>query len=129
MFIYGLLATPYPSCLWGYHLFLMGMGETTREYLYSQNFLKKDRHRPFTQRNILKNWAAVLLRPRPPTYMHFKKEYEEGDQRFGPRRGQRTAPLADEQKGGGIEMQGMAQAKASFLGPWSARRRDDPRAD
>ena len=69
--------------LWGYHLLLTGRGETTREYLASRRFKEADRHRPFNQGNILKNWIAVLMRPRPPTYMHFKKEYEGGDQRYG----------------------------------------------
>ncbi|KAF2205892.1 hypothetical protein GQ43DRAFT_384882 [Delitschia confertaspora ATCC 74209] len=118
MCIYGLLIAPYPLSLWGYHLFLMGRGETTREYLNAHKFLKKDRHRPFTQGSILKNWMVVLLRPRPPTYLHFKRKYEEGDQRFGPRRGKRIAPLTAEQQGGGMEMQDV-HATPSFQGPSS----------
>jgi palmitoyltransferase ZDHHC9/14/18 len=105
MFIYGILAFPYVLSLTGYHVFLMARAETTREYLNSHKFLKKDRHRPFTQGSIWKNWLAVLCRPRAPTYLHFKQKYEEGDQRFGERRGKRTAPLAEEQQGGGMEMQ------------------------
>lgn len=105
MFIYGLLATPYPACLWGYHLWLIGRGETTREYLNSHKFFKSDRHRPFTQVSAAKNWVVVLLRPRPPTYLRFKQKYEEGDQRFVVRRGKRQAPLMAEQQGGGMELQ------------------------
>jgi palmitoyltransferase ZDHHC9/14/18 len=120
MFIYSILTTPYPISLGGYHLFLMAKGETTREYLNSHKFLKKDRHRPFTQGNFFKNWLVVLLRPRPPTYLHFKKEYEEGDQRFGPRRSKRTAPLAQEQQGGGVEMQDVSSIVPSFQGPSGA---------
>lgn len=105
MFIYGLLATPYPACLWGYHLWLIARGETTREYLNSHKFVKNDRHRPFTQVRAFKNWVVVLLRPRPPTYLRFKQKYEEGDQRFGARRGKRQAPLAADQQGGGMELQ------------------------
>ncbi|KZF20517.1 zf-DHHC-domain-containing protein, partial [Xylona heveae TC161] len=86
MVLYGALATPYPASLWGYHLFLMARGETTREYLNSHKFLKKDRHRPFTQGNILRNWLAVVNRPRPPTYIRFKEKHEAGDQRFNLRR-------------------------------------------
>ncbi|RFU24373.1 hypothetical protein B7463_g11958, partial [Scytalidium lignicola] len=86
MVIYGILAAPYPAALTVYHLFLMGRGETTREYLNSHKFLKKDRHRPFTQGSIFKNWVVVLCRPRPPTYYGFKRRYEEGDQRFGEKR-------------------------------------------
>ncbi|KAI9737964.1 MAG: Eukaryotic peptide chain release factor GTP-binding subunit [Cirrosporium novae-zelandiae] len=104
MFIYGILSSPYPASLWAYHLFLTGRGETTREYLNSHKFAKQDRHRPFTQGTVVRNWLAVLARPRPPTYLHFKKRYEEGDQRFGPKRGTRTAPPAPEQQGGGMEM-------------------------
>jgi len=115
MFLYGLLATPYPASLWGYHLFLMARGDTTREYLNSHKFLKKDRHRPYNQGSPWKNWLATLLRPRPPTYLHFKEKYIEGDQRFGPRRGKRTAPLTEEQQGGAMELQKMAQP--AFEGP------------
>lgn len=108
MAIYGVLAFPYVLSLAGYHLFLMARGETTREYLNSHKFLKKDRHRPFTQGSLWKNWLVVLLRPRAPTYLHFKKQYEEGDQRFGERRGKRTA--TKEQEGGGMEMQDVRPA-------------------
>ncbi|EMD90100.1 hypothetical protein COCC4DRAFT_184886 [Bipolaris maydis ATCC 48331] len=116
MCIYGLLGWMYPFSLGAYHLFLVGRGETTREYLNSHKFLKKDRHRPFTQGSVLRNWLAVLQRPRPPTYLHFKRSYEQGDQRFGPRRDKRTAPLAPEQQGGGVEMQDV-RASEVFQGP------------
>ncbi|RAR00707.1 palmitoyltransferase erf2 [Stemphylium lycopersici] len=116
MCIYGLLGWAYPFSLGVYHLFLVGRGETTREYLNSHKFLKKDRHRPFTRGSILKNWIAVLHRPRPPTYLHFKRKYEEGDQRFEPRKDKRTAPLAREQQGGGVEMQNV-RASEGFQGP------------
>ncbi|KAJ4340123.1 Eukaryotic peptide chain release factor GTP-binding subunit [Didymella glomerata] len=116
MAIYGLLGWAYPFSLGVYHLFLVGRGETTREYLNSHKFMKKDRHRPFTQGSLIKNWIAVLQRPRPPTYLHFKKEYEEGDQRFNPRKGKRTAPLTAEQQGGGLEMQDVSNSQG-FQGP------------
>lgn len=122
MFIYGILSTPYVLSLGGYHLFLMARGETTREYLNSHKFLKKDRHRPFTQGSFWKNWITVLLRPRPPTYLHFKQRYEEGDQRFGERRDKRMAPLVKGQQGGGaMEMQHVsaqsAHSNRGFHGP------------
>ncbi|KAL4805498.1 DHHC palmitoyltransferase-domain-containing protein [Aspergillus unguis] len=82
MFIYGALAAPYPASLWAYHLFLVGRGETTREYLNSHKFAKADRHRPFTQGNVIRNWMTVFGRARPPTYMQFKERYQEGDQRL-----------------------------------------------
>ncbi|KAF7170241.1 hypothetical protein CNMCM5623_002718 [Aspergillus felis] len=82
MVIYGALAAPYPASLWAYHLFLVGRGETTREYLNSHKFAKADRHRPFTQGNVFRNWISVLARPRPPTYLQFKRAYQEGDQRL-----------------------------------------------
>ena len=112
MFIYGILATPYPAALLGYHLFLMGRGETTREYLNSHKFAKTDRHRPFTQMNFIKNWVAVLGRPRPPTYLHFKRQYEQGDQRFGARRGVKSA--AKEETQAGLEMK---PVQKPFEGP------------
>jgi palmitoyltransferase ZDHHC9/14/18 len=82
MVIYGALSAPYPASLWAYHLFLVGRGETTREYLNSHKFAKSDRHRPFTQGNIIRNWVSVFGRARPPTYMQFKEYYQEGDQRL-----------------------------------------------
>ncbi|KAK4543434.1 hypothetical protein LTR36_005577 [Oleoguttula mirabilis] len=83
MFLYSVLALPYPGSLFLYHLFLVARGETTREYLNSHKFLPKDRHRPFSQSSWMRNWAAVLMRPRPPTYMQFKDAYREGDIRYG----------------------------------------------
>jgi palmitoyltransferase ZDHHC9/14/18 len=105
--IYALLAFPYPLALMMYHLFLMARGETTREYLNSHKFIKSERHRAFTQENIIKNWIIVLCRPRPPTYMHFKRKYEEGDQRFGERRGKKAVSVIKEadEVGPGMEMQ------------------------
>lgn len=117
MFIYGLLAFPYPGSLWVYHLFLTGKGETTREYLNSHKFAKVDRHLPFTQGNMMRNWLAVLARPRPPTYLHFKRSYEEGDQRFGSRKGRRQAPLVEEAQGGGMEMKPIEGSAPAFEGP------------
>lgn len=95
----------------------MGKGETTREYLASRRFPKAERHRPFTQGNFIKNWITVLSRARPPTYLHFKKKYEEGDRRFGSRRGQRQAKLNAEAQGGGMEMKPVQGATKSFEGP------------
>ncbi|RDW63876.1 palmitoyltransferase-3 [Coleophoma crateriformis] len=115
MFIYGILATPYPAALMFYHLFLMARGETTREYLNSHKFLKKDRHRPFTQGSAIKNWIVVLCRPRPPTYLTFKQKYQEGDQRFGEKRG-RPAPAAKDEQAG-MEMQNVPPPQTGFQGP------------
>lgn len=112
MLIYGILIALYPLSLTGYHLFLVGRGETTREYLQSHKFLKKDRHRPFTQGNFFKNWIAVLMRPKPPTYLHFKKKYEEGDRRYGEKRGNKKV-AGKEAGAGGVEMQKMSE----FQGP------------
>ena len=121
-FIYGLLATPYPLSLWVYHLFLIGRGETTREYLQSHKFRKQDRHRPFTQGNFIKNWIVVLFRPRAPTYLHFKRKYEEGDQRLGERKGKRTTVLVPEQQGSGLEMQNIGGILPSYQGPTNRTR-------
>ncbi|KAF2839029.1 hypothetical protein M501DRAFT_1003573 [Patellaria atrata CBS 101060] len=119
MFIYSILLSWYPASLTGYHLYLVSRAETTREYLNSQKLSKKDRHRPFMQANILKNLIVVLLRPRSPTFLRFKHKYEEGDQRFGPRRGKRAAPLQPEHQNGGVEMQDVSAVGAtpSFQGP------------
>ena len=121
MFLYGILVTPYPACLLGYHLFLMGRGETTREYLASHNFLRKDRHRPFDHGNWLSNWRINLLKERSPANLKFKDKYVDGDPRFGPRRGNREAPLAPEQQGGGVEMKNLSENGKSFQGPTGRR--------
>lgn len=115
LFLYGILATPYPACLWLYHLWLIARGETTREYLNSHKFAKKDRHRPFTQSSVLKNWLVVFLRPRGPTYLRFKDPYQEGDPRFGPRRGKMQARMGVKAEGhaGGLELQNVAVHKAT----------------
>jgi palmitoyltransferase ZDHHC9/14/18 len=117
MVIYAFLIFLYPASLTGYHIFLMARGETTREYLQSHKFLKKDRHKPFTQGSLWKNWIVVLLRPRPPTYLHFKREYEQGDQRFGERKGKKARATSREQQGGGVEMQNIGGIVPSFAGP------------
>ena len=123
MFIYGILATLYPISLFGYHLFLMGRGETTREYLNSHKFAKVDRHRAFTQGNFIQNWLAVLGRPKPPPYLHFKREYEEGDQRFGSRRGRRAQVKG--QDGDGLEMKPFSAVRRAFKGPAGRRSRQE----
>ena len=125
MAVYGALAAPYPASLWVYHLFLMARGESTREYLNSHKFPKHDRHRPFTQGGLLKNWVTVMMRPRPPTYLHFKRRFLEGDQRFGPRRGKRTHPLAPEAQGGGLELRNVGDPEPSFLGPSKISKKSD----
>ena len=102
MVIYGALAGTYPIALTVYHLGLVGSAQTTREYLQSRRFQKKDRHRPFTQGNFIKNWWVVLFKPRPPTYLEFKEGYEEGDQRYGERK---TVKRGKSGEGGGVEMQ------------------------
>ncbi|KAJ9641484.1 Eukaryotic peptide chain release factor GTP-binding subunit [Coniosporium tulheliwenetii] len=126
MLIYGALVTPYPASLWAYHVFLICRGETTREYLNSHKFIKRDRHRPFTQGSWWRNLVAVLVRPRGPTYLRFRQRYEEGDQRFGERRGRRTAPLAEAQKGVGMEsrckMLGGVDRVWGFRGRWGGAR-------
>lgn len=103
MVIYGAVGAAYPASLCGYHLFLMSRGETTREYLASKKFLKADRHRPFTQASIFSNWAAVLCRPRPPTYLQFKRPYVQGDQRFAKEKRRHRQPDVESQAG--VEMQ------------------------
>lgn len=113
MIIYGIVATPYPASLCFYHLFLTGRGETTREYLNSHKFPKQDRHRPFDQGPVWRNWIAVLLRPRPPTYLHFKESYVQGDQRLGERRvkGRPVLPTTEDDA---MEMQAVT---GNFSGP------------
>ncbi|KAI1325680.1 DHHC palmitoyltransferase-domain-containing protein [Xylariaceae sp. FL0255] len=113
--IYAAIGSLYPIALAGYHLFLMARGETTREFLNSHKFLKKDRYRAFTQGNMIKNWLVVLCRPRPPTYYRFKNRFEEGDQRFGERRNLQHGRLPRE----GQEME--MHSVRPFQGPVTGR--------
>jgi palmitoyltransferase ZDHHC9/14/18 len=117
MAVYGFFATMYPAALMGYHLFLMARGETTREFLNSHKFLKKDRYRAFTQGSAWKNWTVVLCRPRPPTYYRFKKRFEEGDQRFGVHRHQH----GEQRSGQEMEMQNVPPSSSGFEGPGTLR--------
>jgi len=123
MVIYGFLAAAYPAALTGYHVFLMARGETTREYLNSRKFLKKDRYRAFTQANWCKNWIVVLCRPRPPSYYQFKRRYEEGDQRLSAQR--RTQGIIigrrKREKDEGMEMQDVKSGPMEFMGPVALR--------
>jgi len=120
MVIYGVLGFLYPASLMGYHVFLIARGETTREYLNSHKFLKKDRYRAFTQSNWFKNWWVVLCRPRPPTYYGFKGRFGQGDQRFGATKvsslgGSRPQPMETKE---GMEMQNVRTATPQrFMGP------------
>jgi len=115
MCIYSLVAFPYPMALMLYHLFLMGRGETTREYLNSHKFVRSERHRAFTQGSILQNWIVVLCRPRPPSYMNFKRKYEEGDQRFGEKRSKKVAAKDP------LEMKKLGTGEEGFQGPAALR--------
>ena len=89
MVIYGFVAFLYPVALMSYHVFLMARGETTREYINSHKFIRAERYRAFTLNNWLRNWAAVLCRPRTPSYYRFKRRALPGDQRLAGERGPR----------------------------------------
>lgn len=99
-----------------YHVFLMARGETTREFLNSHKFLKKDRYRAFTQGNWVKNWIVVLCRPRPPTYYRFKEIAVQGDQRLAARK---RSELRRAETKEGMEMQDVGPASVGFQGPTS----------
>jgi palmitoyltransferase ZDHHC9/14/18 len=119
--IIGALGFLYPAALLGYHLFLMARGETTREFLNSHKFLKKDRYRAFNQGNFFKNWIVVLCRPRPPTYYRFKKEFQEGDQRFAEQR-RVDVKKGPRDEGHAIELQNVRPAESGFQGPTALRK-------
>ncbi|KAL2269477.1 hypothetical protein VTJ83DRAFT_1661 [Remersonia thermophila] len=123
MVIYGFLACAYPAALTGYHVFLMARGETTREYLNSHKFLKKDRYKAFTQGNWCTNWFVVLCRARTPSYYKFKVPYVAGDQRLASVR-RRDRPLSsatDLHHKDGLELDELKpppqQPGAGFMGP------------
>jgi len=122
MVIYAILILPYPASLAGYHCFLVARGESTREYLNSHKFMKKDRHRPFSQSNFFRNFQAVLFRPRTPTYMRFKSRHHEGDQTLGAtKRTQQKAGKASRK--GDLEMKDISGGanQLGFQGPGGRR--------
>ena len=120
MVIYGFIGFLYPAALMGYHMFLMANGETTREFLNSHKFLKKDRFRTFTQGTWYKNWMVVLCRPRPPTYYHFKKSYSVGDQRLATMRLKERQRRAKQERGEqGVELHDIPAR--GFEGPAALR--------
>ncbi|CAG9940469.1 unnamed protein product [Clonostachys rosea f. rosea IK726] len=117
LLILAVIELLYPAALMGYHIFLMARGETTREYMNSHKFAKKERFRAFSQGNFMKNIISVLCRPRPPTYYRFKSKYQDGDQRLGIRR-----DLRPKESALGVEMQAVSTPTASgFQGPVSLR--------
>ena len=116
LLILGFLTFCYPAALMGYHVFLMARGETTREYMNSHKFIKKERFRAYSQGSIWKNFVAVLCRPRTPTYYGFKTKYRSGDQRLGIRRDLRPKEHAH-----GMEMQNVGTVPPQFQGPVALR--------
>ncbi|PNS21320.1 hypothetical protein CAC42_1099 [Sphaceloma murrayae] len=125
MVIYAVLAMFYPMSLWGYHIFLVARGESTREYLNSHKFLKKDRHRPFDTRGWWRNFVLVFARPRPPTYMRFKDRWSEGSARMGETR--RRMPRGDDKEE--VEMKDLeAEKEMGFEGPRGRGVNSTPRA-
>ncbi|PHH92994.1 hypothetical protein CDD83_2483 [Cordyceps sp. RAO-2017] len=116
--ILGFFEFLYPAALMGYHLFLMARGETTREFMNSHKFAKKQRYRAFSQGGIARNLLAVLCRPRPPTYYRFKNRYRHGDQRLGSRRHHHARKNSQ-----GLEMDAVQPGGSSrgFQGPVALR--------
>jgi palmitoyltransferase ZDHHC9/14/18 len=114
--IIGILSMVYPGGLMGYHLFLMARGETTREYINSHKFAKKERYRAYSQGNGFKNLVSVLCRPRPPTYYRFKGKYRPGDQRLGVHHSQR--PRNNSQS---LELDAVTPGSRGFQGPIALR--------
>ncbi|RDA86063.1 hypothetical protein CP532_1297 [Ophiocordyceps camponoti-leonardi (nom. inval.)] len=114
--ILGFLEFLYPAALMGYHIFLMARGETTREYMNSHKFAKKERYRAFSQGGIFRNLVAVLCRPRPPSYYRFKKKYTYGDQRLADHRRRRGRKNSQ-----GVEMESVQPTSAGSQGPMSLR--------
>lgn len=108
LLIYNILAGPYPIALLVYHLYLTSRAMTTREFLTNKKFLAEDQHRPYHEGNAFRNWASVFFRPRPPTYLHFKKDYEMGDQRLGAVRGEKWSRAR--QNDGQYEMKPVGRA-------------------
>ncbi|KHO00229.1 Palmitoyltransferase ERF2 [Metarhizium album ARSEF 1941] len=114
--ILGVALIVYPGGLTGYHLFLMARGETTREYINSHKFAKKERYRAYSQGNWLKNLMVVLCRPRSPAYYRFKGKYRPGDQRLGQHYSLRTRKNPQ-----GLELDVVAPGSRGFQGPVALR--------
>jgi len=100
MLIYGILGALYPLSLTAYHAMLILTGQTTREFLQSKRFAKKDRHRPFDLHSWPRNLWFVLCRRAAPGVYEFRKAFVPGDQRF----------VTEEE--GEIEMKELGKGKA-----------------
>lgn len=116
LLLLAILGFCYPAALMGYHLFLMARGETTREYMNSHKFAKKERFRAYSQGSIWRNFLAVLCRPRSPTYYQFKSKVRAGDQRLGTHRSRRPKESSQ-----GMEMHSVNTGAPQFQGPVALR--------
>lgn len=125
MVFYGFICFLYPGALTAYHIFLMARGETTREFLNSHKFVKNERYRAFAQTHWLTNWIVVLCRPRPPTYYHFKKRYNAGDQRLADARTKERRRRAKQEQQEGVELRNVPPQKG-FQSPTALRNEARP---
>ncbi|QLL31899.1 hypothetical protein HG536_0C00660 [Torulaspora globosa] len=86
---YACLVIWYPAILLGYHIFMTGTQQTTREFLrhvHSKNpvftVIRPAEHNPYDTGSFLRNMAHLMLQPRGPSAFSARERHRRGDWRF-----------------------------------------------
>ncbi|QLQ82307.1 hypothetical protein HG537_0H00680 [Torulaspora globosa] len=89
LLVYACLTVWYPAILLGYHIFLTGTQQTTREFLHythSKNpvftVITPAQHNPYDTGSFLRNMALLILQPRGPSTFSAREIHRPGDWRF-----------------------------------------------
>lgn len=89
LLVYACLALWYPAILLGYHIFMTGTQQTTREYLrhvHSKNpvftIIRPAEHNPFDSGSFARNMAKLILQPRGLSVCSTRERHHRDDWRF-----------------------------------------------
>lgn len=89
LLVYACLTIWYPAILLGYHIFMTGTQQTTREFLRyvdSKNpvftIIKPIQHNPYDTGSFARNMAHLMLQPRGLATSSTRETHRRGDWRF-----------------------------------------------
>lgn len=89
LLLYACLSIWYPAILLGYHVFMTGTQQTTREFLRRVNTknpvftrITPAAHNPFEQGSFLRNMGLLILQPQGPSVLSARERHTQGDWRF-----------------------------------------------
>lgn len=89
LLVYACLSILYPAILLGYHIFMTGTQQTTREFLkqvHTKNpvftRIKTAPHNPFEQGSFIRNMGSLMLQPQGPSLLGARAKHRSGDWRF-----------------------------------------------